>query len=79
MKSSIHIASSMIPDEIMQKIESLPDARTGGREKEFTPWQDTVLLKYWNQKKQHDISKIVGHCVQSCRSRYQELKKTDQK
>lgn len=78
MKSYIKISSAEIPADILSALESMPDSISGSKHKEFKPWQDAVLLKYWHVKKQQDISKLIGRCIYSCRERYNELKKTAQ-
>ena len=60
----------IISDELLQQLEALPKAVSGKPKSLFTPEEDAILLKYWGVKRQVDICKIIGKCVNACRDRY---------
>lgn len=64
-----------IPKEVMEQLEQAPSSRGGQPRATFEPWQDAVLLKYWKEKRQDDVSEIVGWSRKICQRRYQQLVK----
>jgi len=66
----------IIPEDIVKKLESLPNAITG-RKYCFQPWQDEVLRKYFPNKSVRsigDVLKLSRHVIER-RIKELEIKK----
>lgn len=62
----------IIPADVAAKLEMIPN--TGRRAtKSWHPWQDKILLDYWESKDKRALAKLIGRSETSCRNRYREL------
>jgi len=59
--------------ELFAVLDDMPDSKMGNRRAVFTPEEDEALLAYWPVKRKTDVAKAVGHCINACRDRYNEL------
>ena len=63
----------VISEELMERLQALPDAHAGAARTEFTLEEDEALVQYWMVKRKADVAKAIGHCLNACRERYNEL------
>jgi len=59
--------------KLLSVLEELPDAHSGASRTEFTLEEDEALLQYWTVKRKADVARAIGHCINACRERYNEL------
>ncbi len=70
MKNAIVVT---IPDDILQRIEKVKDAKIGCWGHKWKPWEDEVLRKFWQKKDKRELAKLIGVHVNTARNRYKEL------
>ena len=70
------IEEAIIPEHVKEALERIPDKRTNTR-KTFEPWQDRVILEYYETKPLPDLGKICGCSEVTIRKRYKELKENE--
>jgi len=69
MQSSANVTKA----ELFAVLEELPDSHAGAQRCGFTLEEDEALLQYWMVKRKADVAKAIGHCLNACRDRYNEL------
>lgn len=62
-----------IDEELLSRLESLPDTRTGAQEKAWKAQEDEILRRFWGKKRQVDIANVLGRHVGCCRERWRKL------
>lgn len=78
MKSSVNTSDTIIPDDLLKKLEAMPNKRNN-RFCEWKDWEDAILLKYWYVKRQKDIAETLGRAINICRDRHQLLTEKEHK
>ncbi len=66
-----------LPQDLIDKMESLPKAGRGVQAYEFTPEQDAALLKYWPIKRHRDVAKALDISEATAIRRYRQLTETE--
>lgn len=64
-----------INEELLKKIESLPDKNPGIRQRNPTEQEKEIIKKYWKVKRQTDLCKVLGVSVSTARRWYEESQK----
>lgn len=63
----------IIPSDILEELEKVPSNKKGCSLIKWKDWEDKILLEYWKTKNKEKLSKLIGHCLSSCRNRFREL------
>ena len=64
-------------ESIWASLSAAPDKTVGEHCKPWTPDEDWILWTMWKRKRQPDTAKALHRGIQSCRMRYDELKRQD--
>jgi len=70
------IEEVVIPAHVKDALERIPDKRTN-KKKTFEPWEDKIILEYYEIKPVPEIGKICGCSEFTVRKRYKELKENE--
>ena len=70
---SADYTSVEIPEEIRKKLDALPDIDGRGVLKLWKPWEDKIILEYYDKKSKEKIGEILGVSNKLVVKRYKEL------
>ena len=62
-----------IPEAIKAQLEALPDVDSRGKTKIWEPWEDRIILEYYDKKAKADLGKVLRVCSKSVVKRYKQL------
>lgn len=63
-----------IPEEVLKEIESLPDTGYQSRHRDYLPWEDEVIIRFYRIKPTMDLCKVLGRSKHALSNRVEALR-----
>ena len=67
------VVSVEIPEDLLAKLEALPELRYGAPPFDWTKEKDAALLRYWPTRRNREVARVLGCCIDTARNRYRKL------